>query len=163
MPETHTIVSHCKAQYELVKGSRAVLLDYCRKVFPKDLLNENSSFGRGGSMRNLLVHIANVYESWIGQQALKKEIAFTTYESKETIHDISLLFDGIDRLMDEFIGNMDSPEMQEITYVLNNEMHKTSALQIFTHVITHEFHHKGQILSLSRHLGYTPVDTDIIR
>jgi uncharacterized damage-inducible protein DinB len=58
---------------------------------------------------------------------------------------------------------MDSPGMQKIAYELNNGSHDTSAFQIFTHVITHEFHHKGQILSLSRHLGYTPVDTDIIR
>ncbi|MCB0535444.1 MAG: hypothetical protein KDD14_24780 [Saprospiraceae bacterium] len=36
-------------------------------------------------------------------------------------------------------------------------------LRLFTHIVTHEFHHKGQILSLSRHLGYTPVDTDIMR
>ena len=163
MPDVSSIAAHCKAQYALVKGSRHVLFDYCRNVYPKDLLNENSSFGRGGSMRNLLVHIANVYESWIGQQALKKEMAFTTYESRETIHDICALFDTIDALMDEFLLNMDSPEMQEISYVFNNETHQTSAFQIFTHVITHEFHHKGQILSLSRHLGYTPVDTDIIR
>lgn len=161
--ETASLAQLCNTQYKLVKGSRAVLLDYCRSISPKDLLNENSSFGRGGSMRNLLVHIANVYESWIGKQALKKDISFTTYPSKETIQDISLLFEDIDRLMDEFIAGMDSPEMQEITYTLNDETHKASAFQIFTHVITHEFHHKGQVLSMSRHLGYTPVDTDIIR
>lgn len=163
MAEANSIAHYCKAQYELVKGSRAVLLSYCRTVYPKDLVNENNFFGRGGSIRNLLVHIANVYESWIGQQALKKDLSFTAYGSKETIHDLCTLFDTIDGLMDEFIRNMDSPEVQEITYELNNETHKTSAFHIFTHIITHEFHHKGQILSLSRHLGYTPVDTDIIR
>ncbi|MCB0640529.1 MAG: ATP-binding cassette domain-containing protein, partial [Phaeodactylibacter sp.] len=40
---------------------------------------------------------------------------------------------------------------------------ETEALKLFTHVITHEFHHKGQVLSFSRHLGYTPVDTDVLR
>jgi len=128
-----------------------------------DFLNANSSFGRGGSIRNLLVHIANVYEYWIGQQALQKEIAFSTYESITTVKEIRFLFEKTDKLMDEFILNADSPEMQAITYILNNEARKASAIQLFTHVITHEFHHKGQILSLSRHLGYTPVDTDIIR
>ena len=33
---------------------------------------------------------------------------------------------------------------------------------LFTHVITHEFHHKGQLLTLSRILGYVPPDEDII-
>ena len=34
---------------------------------------------------------------------------------------------------------------------------------LFTHVITHEFHHKGQIASMSRHLGYLPPDTAVLR
>nr|WP_261382294.1 DinB family protein [Mucilaginibacter achroorhodeus] len=38
-----------------------------------------------------------------------------------------------------------------------------SPLELFTHVITHEFHHKGQLVNMSRQLGYIPVDTDVIR
>jgi len=34
-------------------------------------------------------------------------------------------------------------------------------LQLFTHVLTHEFHHKGQIMTMCRILGYTPVETDV--
>ncbi len=87
-----------------------------------DFLNQNNSFGRGGSIRNLLVHIANTCEFWIIKHARKKDITFTEYTAKNT-----------------------------------------TPFELFTHVITHEFHHKGQVLSLSRHLGYIPVDTDIIR
>ncbi len=154
---------YAREQYELIKASRHVLLEYGSTIAPQHLLHSNASFGRGGSIRNLLVHIANVYESWIGQQALKKEIAFTTYESKQSITDIRSLFDTIDAMMEEFIKKMDSPDMQNITYEFNTEQRLSSAFSIFTHVITHEFHHKGQIFSMSRQLGYTPVDTDIIR
>jgi uncharacterized damage-inducible protein DinB len=159
----HLVSLYCKEQYELVKSSRKVLLEYCAAMVPKDLLNSNTSFGRGGSIRNLLVHIANVYESWIGQQALKKEIVFTTYQSKETASELIVLFEAVDIIMHEFLDLIDLPEMQQITYELNNVKQEASAYKIFSHVITHEFHHKGQILSLSRHLGYTPVDTDMIR
>jgi uncharacterized damage-inducible protein DinB len=38
-----------------------------------------------------------------------------------------------------------------------------TALELLTHVTTHEYHHKGQVLTISRQLGYTPVDTDLIR
>lgn len=163
MSEPGSVSGHCQAQYELIKSSRQVLFDYCRKVYPKDLVNENNSFGRGGSMRNLLVHIANVYESWIGREALKKDIAFTSYTSANTIEEIVLLFGTVDTFMDEFLDRMNAGKPDTITYTLNDTPQQVSALTLFTHVITHEFHHKGQILSLSRHLGYTPVDTDIIR
>ncbi|MCP3027145.1 DinB family protein [Halobacillus sp. A5] len=37
-----------------------------------------------------------------------------------------------------------------------------SVLWLMTHTITHEFHHKGQIVSIARRLGYEPVDTDLV-
>ncbi|RZL05047.1 MAG: hypothetical protein EOO89_27250 [Pedobacter sp.] len=40
---------------------------------------------------------------------------------------------------------------------------ETDSYSIFTHVITHEFHHKGQSMTMSRLLGHTPPDTDILR
>ena len=39
----------------------------------------------------------------------------------------------------------------------------TTPLELFTHMLTHEFHHKGQIMSMCRLLGHTPPDTDVIR
>ncbi len=35
-------------------------------------------------------------------------------------------------------------------------------LWLLTHTETHEFHHKGQIVSMARHLGYTPPNTILI-
>ncbi|MCU5378655.1 hypothetical protein OCA08_16075 [Bacillus cereus] len=37
----------------------------------------------------------------------------------------------------------------------------TTPLWLLTHTETHEFHHKGQIVSMARHLGYNPPDTDL--
>ncbi len=158
-----TSFDYVTEQYKEVTGSRQVLLDYCKTISAADLINENSSFGRGGSIRNLLVHIVNVYEFWIGNNTLQKNITFTTYESKATITAIIALFEGVNVLMAEFLDMFKQEEQKQITYELNKQTQSASMLKIFTHVITHEFHHKGQILSLSRHLGYIPVDTDMIR
>ena len=153
---------YAKAQYEFVKESRSVLFEYCKTISPEDFVNQNTSFGRGGSMRNLLVHIANTYEYWIASIALKKNINYAEYENFRTIEDVILLFDTVDTFMSEFIAAMDLFE-NEITYETQNTISSTTPLRLFSHVITHEYHHKGQVLSLSRHLGYVPVDTDIIR
>lgn len=151
-----------KEQYELVKESRATLFAYCKTIANHDLLKENSSFGRG-SIRNLLVHIANIYEYWIGTQGLKEAIKFSQYDSNVTMSDIACLFDAIDLLTVKFIDHIEKENINKISYERNGLTKKIRPLVLFTHVITHEFHHKGQILSLSRHLGYVPVDTDIIR
>ena len=151
----------CKQQYELVRESRAVLFNYCKTISEKHFIAENNFFGRGGSIRNLLVHIANTYEFWIAQQSLNHEVIFSTYDSKKTVTDIVELFDIVDIFMNEFISLI--AENKLIEYKVNGITNTAAPFRLFSHVITHEFHHKGQILSLSRHLGYLPVDTDIMR
>lgn len=152
---------YSKEQYDLIRGSRMVLFDYCRTISPTDFIRSNTAFGRGGSIRNLMVHIANTYEFWIGKLALRKDIAFSEYEASNNLGEVVKLFDFIDGIMYEFIDVLDNET--EIEYEINGLISKTTLFKIFTHVITHEFHHKGQILSLSRSLGYIPVDTDIMR
>ncbi len=157
------ISNYCREQYEFIRGSRGVLLDYCKSISPVDLQNQNSSFGRGGSMKNLLIHIANTYQFWIGKIGLNKDIVFTNYELDYTIDQIIDLYVTIDKLVDEFIQLIEDSDAQEINYELDGTNSRVKPFKLFSHVITHEFHHKGQILSISRHLGYIPVDTDIMR
>lgn len=148
-------------QYELVKSSRKVLLEYCKTLSGKDFLIENSTFGRG-SVRNLLVHIGNTYEFWIGH-SLDKNIKFTEYNSIENVIAAEGFFSNINSLVEEFIIVYPEKDMIDIEINIQHKVVMATPLKLFTHVITHEFHHKGQILSLSRHLGYVPVDTDVIR
>lgn len=149
-------------QYKLVKSSRQVLLDYCGTISKKDFVIENSSFGRG-SIRNLLVHIGNTYEFWIGRHALNLEMDFTDFKTVEDARQAKNFFLTVDSLIDKFIDVYSSTFLEELAFEINNQTVSASPLKLFTHVVTHEFHHKGQILSLSRHLGYIPIDTDIIR
>ena len=154
---------YSRQQYELVLESRTSLLDYCKTISPPDFLSTNSSFGRGGTIRNLLVHIANTYEFWIGKNALKMNVVFTKYKSVNKVEEVIALFSRADILLFEFIEKVAESRIQLVEYEINGNKSVVEPLKLFTHVITHEFHHKGQILSMSRHLGYTPVDTDIIK
>ncbi|PKV62472.1 DinB family protein [Pontibacter ramchanderi] len=149
-------------QYGWVRGSREVLLQYCETIAAADFCQENSSFGRG-SIRNLLVHIANTYELWLGEQALRKEMIFTPYEAVQNVKDARLLFQELDKLVEEFVVSFGRNYLTNLEVTINDRNAKANPLKLFTHVITHEYHHKGQILSLSRHLGYVPIDTDIMR
>ncbi|MBX0335524.1 DinB family protein [Pontibacter sp. HSC-14F20] len=149
-------------QYSWVRGSREVLLQYCNSLSAADFCKENSSFGRG-SIRSLLVHIANTYEFWIGQQALQKEMVFTSYDAVKNVEETRQLFHDVDKLVGEFVTHFSRSYLTNLKVTINDVSTKANPFKLFTHVITHEYHHQGQILSLSRHLGYTPVDTDIMR
>jgi uncharacterized damage-inducible protein DinB len=149
-------------QYNFVTSSRKVLLDYCETISENDFVTENSSFGRG-SIRNLLVHIGNTYEFWIGRQALNLTINFTPYDALKDALQVKEFFFTIDAIITRFIDVYSGRHLEDLELEINGRKIVASPLKLFTHVITHEFHHKGQILSFSRHLGYIPIDTDIIR
>ncbi|MGN7204376.1 DinB family protein [Pedobacter sp. SAFR-022] len=151
-----------EAQYKLVQSSREVLLNYCCSIEQPDFIKEHTTFGPG-SIRNLLVHIANTYEQWIGIHALEKNMQLTRYEPVHTAVDAIELFQHTDQLMQEFFRVIDSRIMEPKELRFNDHTRFIDGLTFFSHVITHEFHHKGQIMSLSRHLGYLPVDADILR
>lgn len=151
-----------EAQYQLIQSSRGALLDYCDTVSPEHFLTENSTFGRG-SIRNLLVHNAYTYQYWLGVQALGMDLPFPGYETITDNAGARLLFEKTDAVVTDFIARYQSDAFHPLRATLREHTFDTTPLKLFTHAISHEFHHKGQVLSLSRHLGYTPVDTDVIR
>ncbi|GEM_PF-6215297 len=88
-------------QYSFVRDSRKVLFDYCQTILPEEFTRENASYGRGDSIRNLLVHIANTYEFWIAKQALKMDLDYTEYALCNDMRDVTVLFENVDRFMQE--------------------------------------------------------------
>ena len=151
------------AQYEIVKGARHALFSYCETmngdIFKKvDVFNNNC-------ISDLLVHNANTYISWIDNFGLDGTRGFHGNEDVNSLDDIKLIFEEVDTIVNDFLLKYGDDCMQQKTkYIARKGItFMLSPLQLFTHVTTHEFHHKGQILTMSRILGYIPVDTDAIR
>jgi len=136
-----------------------VLLEYCESIKAEDLLKQHPSFANA-SMQYLLLHMANCYFFWLGEVALKKKMEYLDYQTVHSLAAIRTQFETVNHLVNKFL-NTDWPEA--IPYEIRGALGTTTPLKLFTHVITHEYHHKGQLLSMSRFMGYTPVDTDVLR
>lgn len=149
-------------QYHMVTSSRAVVLAYIAQMSDQDFISSSPAFGRG-SVRNLIVHICDTYLFWIADRTFKNTQTFPPYETYTSLQQCIAYFEEVDRFMEKFISTFGGDVLQEVAITRKGGIEYISPLQLFTHVITHEFHHKGQIMSLSRELGYIPVDADIIR
>ncbi len=154
--------SYFDRQYAFVRGSRAVLLDYCASISSTDLLREDADFGKG-SIRNLLVHINNTYQFWLGAGALGRPFADHEPTSVPDLTAIRLIFEETDAIVGAFCEQFGDHSQSSFTIELDDRPQSFTAMKLFTHVLTHEFHHKGQIVSLGRKMGYVPPDTDINR
>lgn len=158
-----SLSDYSKEQYVYVKEARHFLLDYCKTISPEHLTFENPGFGHGGSIRNVLVHVADCYQSWISHRILKRPFTSFQFQDYNHIEGIENLFSLVDEFMEHYFDFLINNESINIEFVKDGVKQSVTSFKIYSHVITHEFHHKGQILSMSRQLGYTPVDTDIMQ
>lgn len=151
------------AQYESIKDARQVLFNYCKSL-NTDLFKKVNDFN-DNCIADLLVHNANTYISWIKNFGLDGALPFHESGDIQSLAEIQQLFSEVNVFVSDFLVKYNDSYLQPFTKVISLKGIELTVtpLQLFTHVITHEFHHKGQILTMSRILGYTPVDTDVIR
>lgn len=147
-------------QYQLVRSSREVLFDFCETIKPVDYTRGITFDGK--SIKDLQVHVANTYQGWIMTFARKQERS-DDERNYLTVGSMRGLFASIDAMVADFIAESQQNWAEEIHGDLGDKSVVLTRTMIFTHVITHEFHHKGQILMLTRGMGYIPPDTDVIR
>lgn len=68
----------------------------------------------------------------------------------------------VDRVFEQFTEKIDETIEKELPWKMNSGLVRKTPQQLLIHSITHEFHHKGQIVAMLRLLGYTPENTDIL-
>jgi uncharacterized damage-inducible protein DinB len=150
-----------KSQYELVCDSRRQVFVFFKSFKPGDLQKPVTFDGK--SMAWLYVHVANTYQGWLVKFARAEEPIKFKYDDYDSVEQLIELFEKVDSMVADFL---DAPATQAGHVYQNPAISSQLAvtpLQLFTHVVTHEFHHKGQVLMLARQLGYAPPDTDVIR
>jgi uncharacterized damage-inducible protein DinB len=150
-------------QYQLVLSARGVLFDYCETIKAEHLLTTLPSFNNE-SMVTQLMHVANCYLFWLAKSVMQQQRPYFKEEEHHDLLAVCNAYRQVDLVVNEFLQNFkDSLEQQRVITRPDGNTLTRSPFEIFTHVITHEFHHKGQVINMSRQLGYIPVDTDVIR
>lgn len=151
-----------ESQYTWIQKTRELLFRYCETISPEDYVKELESFG-GDSIRNLHAHVADCYRTWLGTRALGKSLSAIRPDSINNVQEMREVFKHTDELVHEFLKEYnDNWEKNVQVTFKNGTSTEFTALWLFTHTTTHEFHHKGQIVKIGRQLGYIPPDTDLI-
>jgi uncharacterized damage-inducible protein DinB len=157
------MTSILRQQYALIQSSREVMLSFIDTVVGEDLNAPVPAF-ENKTIRYLLVHTANTYLHWLSYFALKQQVTFADDRELTTIELVRPIYIQADEAVDYFLNHFaQTPDAMVAGTLSRSRQVSTAPLQLFTHIITHEFHHKGQIMTMCRLLGYTPPDTDVIR
>lgn len=151
-------------QYEEIVRARMVMLLFIEENLEAKFKDSLALFDNK-SPCDLLIHTANTYVYWLAIFALKETHMYWDVGKISKIIDVFKIYDQVDKIVNRFLSFLENGYE-------SNEFHGTlldgqkvclGSIKIFTHVITHEFHHKGQIMTMCRFQGFVPPDTDIIR
>lgn len=151
--------------YGWVQRSREVLFGYCESLPLEIYTQERSDFGFG-SIRNLHVHVADCYLWWVGAVGMGHSETDLKGADFPNVAAVRAVFEGVDRLVEEALRSFDRlDEVYVWTHPREGRKANVSQRWLLMHPITHEFHHKGQMVALGRVLGHPVLDsieTDLV-
>ena len=149
-------------QYSLIRSTRESLFTFLEGIPLRDLHTTLPNFG-SGSIIKTHIHAADCYQYWLSSFVFQQKRRDATDREIEQsdVAAVRARFDLVDQLVQRFMDKFDSRWFESVEVSWQQEPWSTTPLWLLTHTETHEFHHKGQIVAMARHLGYTPPDTDL--
>lgn len=127
-----------KTQYELLLGSRGVMLDFIEKEL-SERITEPIAVYNNSNVRYLLIHSANTYLHWLANFGMHKGLSFTDDKTVADIEAIRKVYTETDRIVNEFLEHYKESLNQPVTNHLRGIELSLTPMQLFTHVLTHEF------------------------
>lgn len=149
--------------YGWAVASREVLLDYCQEMPPGDLTRCLQGFGIP-SVRGQLVHMAGAYVYWLEGFGFSAPKPMPDEKDHPDMGAVRALFDEVNGLVAVFLKrlatNMDEGITRKLAWL--EDPVTLSPRWLLAHAVTHEFHHKGQVVAMGRLMGHIPPDTDLL-
>ena len=139
----------------------SLVLDHLSTIPAGDYLKEVPGFGFG-TLREQAIHIFNCEGFWI-QMLRGLPHNNRKPEACPAVADAQVLQQDVSRQTHVYLSSLTDQQLNT-----NTELHfpdgdvavRTPAL-VLHHVMTHAFHHKGQIVAMCRALGHPAADTDL--
>lgn len=151
--------------YTWVRGSRDRLFAWADTLPPDLYTFEHPDFAFG-SLRNIHAHVAKCYLLWVGVRGLNLE-RYRQAMAASSLADVPAMraaFHDVDDVLELAFERFTEPDAPLDVEFRARPLQVTQRW-LLMHPVTHEFHHKGQMLALGRVLGYPyppGPDTDLV-
>jgi uncharacterized damage-inducible protein DinB len=142
-------------------GSLNLVLNHLSTIPADDYVKQVSGFGFG-TLREQTIHIFNCEGFWV-RTLRGLPYADRTLEDCPILADARLLQSDVSHSTHAYLSSLTNPQLNadaELRFPDGDVAVQTPAL-VLHHVLTHAFHHKGQIVAMCRALGHPAPDTDL--
>lgn len=139
--------------YSWVKFARERLFAWAEALPDGVYTQERPDFAYG-SLRNVQAHIANCYLVWVARRGLG--LTDTALVDTSAVPDVAAMravYAEVDAVMERALEAFTTPDAL-FDLELEHEVLRVTQRWLVMHPVTHEFHHKGQMLTIGRILGH---------
>ncbi|MDM7914044.1 MAG: DinB family protein [Candidatus Eisenbacteria bacterium] len=128
---------------------------------PVAVVQQPSPGAAGKSIADILRHSLGTIEFWMSVLEGRSHEAFPAEEHSD-IPSLARLARLVDGRLQKLLGEADPEWFGRSHSFRFPDGHEEDLVPawVVLHVLTHEYHHKGQVVSIARSLGYTPPETD---
>jgi len=144
-------------------ASLNLLLNHLSTMPPADYVKQVPGFGFP-TLREQTIHIFNCEGFWLHTlQGL--QYANRTIEDCPALTDARLLQKDVSHSTDAYLSTLTNQQLNADTtlHFSDGDVAVRTPALVLHHVLTHAFHHKGQIVAMCRLLGHPAPDTDLNR
>ena len=148
-----------KTQLDYTYWASDRLLDAARPLPDEDLARDlGSSFG---GVLGTLVHIFQADRIWLSRVAGSPRFTLGDPSEQWTIDSLQSAWVDVHLGWIDWAGSIDDVE-RHLEYVnLSGQTIRLPLWQVVFHVVNHGSYHRGQVTTMLRQLGSTPVSTDL--
>ncbi len=142
-------------------SSLNLVLDHLAAIPASCYAEELPGFGFA-TLREQAIHIFNCEGFWLhillGQRYVDRSV-----QDCPTIYDVKLLQKQVSEFTEDYLSSLTDQQLNsdvDLRFPDGDFARRTPAL-VLHHVLTHAFHHKGQIAAMCRIVGRPIADTDL--
>ncbi|MGE0362122.1 MAG: DinB family protein [Vicinamibacterales bacterium] len=152
--------------YGWVRRTRETVFDWTASLPPAIYTAERPEFAVG-SLRTVQAHAGQCYLWWTGHFGLGLDWAALDRDPL-TIHDVAAMrayYRQVDEVVAQALATFADPDREFTIRHPEAGSMRVTRRWLLMHPLTHEFHHKGQMLAMGRTLGHpfpAGADTDLV-
>jgi uncharacterized damage-inducible protein DinB len=142
-------------------ASLSLMLDHLSTIPTSDYVKELTSFGQS-SLQKQVIHILNCEGFWIYALQGLPYVDRGPAEFPD-VTDARLLQQQVIHQTRSYLSSLANQQLNTETELLfpDGDHAVRSPALVLHHILTHAFHHKGQIVAMCRELGYPATGTDL--
>jgi uncharacterized damage-inducible protein DinB len=149
------------------QGSLGVMLDHTAKLSPEELRKPLDGFGCE-SVHGTLMHTAEAEDFWVSHahgrtwESWEHSGGPFGFKGCDTVEEIKARFAEVAARTLDYLAGLRDDELMTPQHITHHwgELDIAPA-HMLCHIVTHAFHHKGQVVAMCRILGYPPPETDL--